>query len=164
MDEYLELNRRFALLTEYTAAELFCSDVLGKRLNWHKVLEGRFSVIVGRANFGKTMELKAKSKAMRAQGQPAVYVALHKVLGEDALEDALDAEDYEALSAWNDSGGQLTAFVDSLDEASLGTEDGIRKALRRLGKALDWPNSDVRWVLSSPACRAHGGRSRTASG
>ena len=43
----------------------------------------------------------------------------------------------------------MIAFVDSLDEASLGTEDGIQKALRRLSKALDWPNSDVRWVLTS---------------
>lgn len=149
VDEYLDLNRRFGPLTKYTGAELFSSDVLGKHLAWDKVLEGRFSVIVGRANFGKTMELKAKSKALRTKGQPAVYVALHKVLGEDSFEDALETEDRDALSAWKRSGGELTAFVDSLDEASLGSEDGIRKALRRLSRALDWPNSDVRWVLSS---------------
>ena len=149
MDEYLDLHRRFSLLTKYTAAELFAFDVLGKRLTWDKVLEGRFSVIVGRANFGKTMELKARSKALRVQGHSAVYVALHRVLGEGDIQDSLDADDLEALSAWKQYGGKLTAFVDSLDEAALGTEDGIRKALRRLNKALDWPNSDVRWVLSS---------------
>ena len=149
MDEYLDLHRRFGLLTKYTVVELFASEVLGKRLTWDKVLEGRYSVIVGRANFGKTRELSAKCKALRAQGQPAVYVALHRVLVEDEFEDALDTEDRKALSDWQDSGGKLTAFVDSLDEASLGTEDGIRKALRRLSKALDWPNSDVSWVFSS---------------
>lgn len=149
MDEYLNLNRRFGLLTKYTAAELLASNVLGKRLTWEQVLGGHFSIIVGRANFGKTMEFKAKSKALRGQGQPAIYVALHKVLGEDVFEDALEIEDRDALSAWKQSGGQLTAFVDSLDEASLGTEDGIRKALRRVSKALDWPNSDVSWILSS---------------
>ena len=149
MAEYLDLNRRFELLTKYTAAELFATDVLRKPLTWDQVLQGRFSVIVGRANFGKTMELKAKSKALRGQGQPAVYVALHKVLGEDRIEDALETEDRDALSAWKKSGGEFTAFVDSLDEASLGSEDGIRKALRSLSRALDWPNSAVRWVLSS---------------
>jgi hypothetical protein len=149
MDEYLDLNRGFGLLTKYTATELLSSDVMGKRLTWDKVLEGRFSVIVGRANFGKTMEFKAKSKALRAIGQPTVYVALHKILGEDTFEDALETADRNALSAWKQSGGRLTAFVDSLDEASLGSEDGIRKALRRLSGALNWPNSDVRWILSS---------------
>lgn len=149
MDEYLDLRRRFGLLTEHSAAELFVSEGLGKPLTWDEVLDGRFSVIVGRANFGKTMELKAKSKALRGQGQPTVYVALHKVIGEDNFYDALDASDLEALTVWKQSGGKLTAFVDSLDEATLSTEDGIQKALRRLTKALDWPNSDVRWVLSS---------------
>jgi hypothetical protein len=149
MDEYLDLSRRFGLLTNYTAEELFASELLSKRLNWDKVLEGRFSVIVGRANFGKTMEFQAKSKALRAQGQLAIYVALHKVLGEDSFEEALETENLEALSAWKQSGGELTVFVDSLDEASLGTDDGIHKALRRLSRALGWPNSDVRWVLSS---------------
>lgn len=149
MDEYLDLDRRFALLTKYTAAELFASEILGKHLTWDQVLEGRFSVIVGRANFGKTMELKARSKAMRARGQPAIFVALHNILGEDEFEDALEIDDRDALSAWKQSGGALTIFVDSLDEASLGTENGIRKALRRLSKALDWPNTNVKWVLSS---------------
>ncbi|AUB79905.1 hypothetical protein [Candidatus Thiodictyon syntrophicum] len=149
MDEYLDLDRRFSLRTTYTADQLLASDVLGKRLTWNNVLAGNFSVIVGRANFGKTMEIKAKSKALRAQGKPAVYVALHKVLGEDDIQDALEAGDREVLSAWKQSSGELIAFVDSLDEASLGTEDGIQKALRRLSKALDWPNSDVRWVLTS---------------
>lgn len=150
MDEYLDLNRRFRLLTKYTAAELLASDILGRKiLTWDKVLEGRFSVIVGRANFGKTMELKAMSRALRSQGEPAIYVALHTALGEDDFEDVLEAEDRKAFVAWKESGGELTVFVDSLDEASLGTEDGIRKALRRVSKAICWPNSDVRWVLSS---------------
>lgn len=149
MDEYLDLNRRFGLMTKYSATELLASDVTGKRLGWGKVLEGRFSVIVGRANFGKTMELKAKSKDLRSHGKPAIYVALHKVLGEDELEDALDTEDRDGLTAWKQSGGELTAFVDSLDEASLGTEEGLRKSMRRLSKMLDWPNTDVKWVVSS---------------
>lgn len=149
MDEYLDLSRRFGLLANYTAEELFASELPGEGLNWDKVLEGRFSVIVGRANFGKTMEFRAKSKALCVQGQLAIYVALQKVLGEDNLEEALETEDLEALLAWKQSGSELTVFVDSLDEASLGTDDGIRKALRRLSRALGWPGADVRWVLSS---------------
>ncbi|WP_159099413.1 hypothetical protein [Parazoarcus communis] len=149
MNEYLDLDRRFGLLTKYIPSELFAPEMQGKYLSWDKVLEGRFSVIVGRANFGKTMELKAKSKSVRAHGQLAIYAALHNVLGEDDFEDALEIEDRDAFAAWTQSGGELTVFVDSLDEASLGTEDGIRKALRRLSKALDWPTTNVKWVLAS---------------
>jgi hypothetical protein len=149
MDEYLNLERRFMLLAKYTAQELFTSDVLDERLPWSKVLDGRFSVIVGRANFGKTMELRAASRTLRARGAAAFYVALHKVLSEDVFADALEEDDREALDAWRASGGELTVFVDSLDEAALGTEDGIRKALRRVTRELRWPNADVRWVLSS---------------
>lgn len=149
MDEYLELERRFSLLKKYTAEELCASDARGQRLPWGKVLEGRFVIIIGRANFGKTMELKAKSEAMRADGKAALYVALHKTLGEDVFADALDLEDSDALSAWKASGGELTVFVDSLDEAALGAEDGIRRGLRRLGRELGWPTADLKWVLSS---------------
>jgi hypothetical protein len=149
MDEYLDLSRRFGLLTNYTSEDLFASELPGKGLHWDEVLKGRFSVIVGRANFGKTMESGAKSKALRAQGKLAIYIALQKVLGEESLKEALETEDLEAFSAWKQSGGELTVFVDSLDEASLGTDDGIRKSLRRVNRALGWPGSDVRWVLSS---------------
>ncbi|WP_426177395.1 H-NS family nucleoid-associated regulatory protein [Massilia sp. TWR1-2-2] len=149
MDEYLDLNRRFGLLTNYTGDELLVSDAFGRRLTWTKVLEGRFTVIVGRANFGKTTELKAKSTALRAQQQSSFYVALHKILGEDNFEDSLEVDDRAALFAWRQSGGELTVFVDSLDEASLGTEDGIQRALRRLSRALCWPNANIKWVLSS---------------
>jgi hypothetical protein len=62
MDEYLDLDRRFSLRTTYTADQLLASDVLGKRLTWNNVLAGNFSVIVGRANFGKTMEIKEISE------------------------------------------------------------------------------------------------------
>ncbi|MBP6529571.1 MAG: hypothetical protein KA260_05575 [Burkholderiales bacterium] len=149
MKPYLDLGRRFALLTDYTTQSLFESGFDSARQSWAQLLEGRFSVVVGRANFGKTTELKAKSQALRCQGRAALYVALHKVLGDDTLEYALDSEDCEAFTAWKSEGGQLFAFVDSLDEASLGTEDGIRRALRRLRNALDRPNADVKWVLSS---------------
>lgn len=149
MDQYLELDRRFMLRTKYAALDQFESYGREKRSSWDDVLQGRFSIIVGRANFGKTMELKAKSGKLREAGAASIYVALHKVLGDDSLDDALDAEDATALSAWQTEGGELIVFVDSLDEASLGTNDGIRRALRRLKKALGWPNASITWVLSS---------------
>lgn len=83
---------------------------------------------------------------VRADGKAALYVGLHKVLGVDVFADALDVEDSDSFSAWKASGGELTVFVDSLDEAVLGTEDGIRRALHRLGRELGWPTT----IISRP--------------
>ncbi|ONB94511.1 hypothetical protein [Burkholderia pseudomallei] len=150
MKDYLDLDRHFGLLTDYTPEELFASNALGKRLGWEQVLQGSFSVIIGRANFGKTTELKARAKAQRAQGKWSVFVALNKVLAQDDFSEALDVDDEQAYKAWQASStGELTLFVDSLDEASLSREDGLRLALRRVARAVNWPDSSIRWVLSS---------------
>lgn len=149
MGKYLDLNRQFGHLVNYSATELLALSVRGRRLTWDQILKSRFSVIVGRANFGKSVEFKAQSKALRRLGRISIYVALHRVLGEEALEDALEVEDWDAYRHWQETGGEITVFVDSLDEVSLASESGVRKALRSVCKALHWPNSDVKWVLSS---------------
>lgn len=150
MNNYLDLDRHFGLLTNYTQEELFAPHISSKQLSWETVLQGSFSVVVARANFGKTTELRARSKALRAAGKRTVFVALNKVLGQDDFSEALDADDEQSYKAWQGVPfEELTLFVDSLDEASLSREDGLRVGLRRVVKAVNWPNSNVRWVLSS---------------
>ncbi|HVW51597.1 MAG TPA: hypothetical protein VHC91_14565 [Trinickia sp.] len=150
MRNYLDLDRGFGLLTDYSAEELFSANSLGKRLGWEQVLKGSFSVIVGRANFGKTTELNARAQALRDQGQHAVFVALNQVLGQNDFSEVLSSEDEQAYNAWKEaSTDELTLFADSLDEASLGRENGLHLALRRVAKAVKWPNSNICWVLSS---------------
>lgn len=149
MEKYLNLNRRFGHLVNFDTTELLATAFGRTQMSWSQLLEGRYSIVIGSANFGKTFEFKAQSGVLRAAGRSSLYVALHRVLGEDEIEDALEVADREALEAWRKTGGEIVAFVDSLDEVSLTGENGIRKALRGVAKALNWPNSDVKWVLSS---------------
>lgn len=150
MPEYLNLDRRFGLLTKYSVEELLASDVLGKRLTWDRVLEGRLSLITARANFGKTFELEACAKRLRDEGKLAVFVPLHRLLGQVDFAEALSAEDDAAYRAWKAAPTErLFLFVDSLDEAALGREEGLQLALRRAARAVGWPDSNVTWVLSS---------------
>lgn len=147
---YLNLNRRFGLLTKYTVEELFAPNVLGKRLTWDRVLEGSFSLITARANFGKSTELSACAQRLRSEGKHAVFVPLHRLLEQDAFADALSPDDEFAYRTWKPvSGERLFLFLDSLDEAALGRESGLPLALRRASRAVDWPGSNVSWVLSS---------------
>lgn len=150
MPEYLNLDRRFGLLTKYSVDELLASDILGKRLTWDRVLEGRISLITARANFGKSVELAACAERLRKEGKLASFVALHRLLGQDDFAEVLAPEDEQAYRSWKAAASErLFLFVDSVDEAALGREEGLQLALRRVARAVNWPNSNITLVLSS---------------
>ncbi|MFO1369090.1 MAG: hypothetical protein U1F46_08840 [Marinagarivorans sp.] len=149
MNTHIELDRRFQHITKISEDELSSLSYDRKKLTWDDVLENRFSIIVGRANFGKTEELKAKARALRGEGKSAVYIALWEVLNENNFSDALEAKEREALEEWRQKGGALTVFVDSLDEASLGFQNGIKKALRRVVSEVGNSKPHIQWVFSS---------------
>jgi hypothetical protein len=151
MTDYLHLERRFGLLTEYSVEELLAVSIMSRRrLGWEQILAGRFSLITARANFGKTSEMRACAKRLRDQGQHAVYVALHRHVAEPDFQIALHATEAKAFGAWkNEPFERLHLFVDSLDEAVLGPTLGLQSALRRVSKAVERPGSTVSWILSS---------------
>lgn len=150
MIDYLDLERRFGLLTEYSVEELLALDIMGRGLGWEQLLVGRFSLITARANFGKTMELRACAQRLRGEGQHAVFVALHRLLDETDFQIALEAPEAKAFGEWEAAPAErLHLFVDSLDEAVLGRESGLQSALRRVSKAVERPGSNVSWILSS---------------
>jgi hypothetical protein len=151
MTDYLDLERRFGLLTKYSVEELLALDIMSrKRLDWEQLLSGRFSVITARANFGKTMELRACAQRLRDEGKHAVFVALHRLLEEPDFRIALEATEATAFGAWEAAATErLHLFVDSLDEAALGRESGLQSALRRVSRAVGRAGADVSWILSS---------------
>ena len=107
MPAYLNLDRRFGLLTKYSVEELLASDVLGKRLTWDQILDGRLSLITARANFGKTFELAACAERLREQGKRAVFVPLHRLLGQVDFSDVLEKEDDASYLAWKAVGDDI---------------------------------------------------------
>lgn len=151
MPTYLDLERRFGLQTRYSVEELLVIDAMGReRLEWRHILAGRYSLVTARANFGKTMELKACAQRLREEGLHSVFVPLHRLLEEPDFEIVLDANEAEAFTAWKAASGErLYLFVDSLDEAVLGSKFGLQSALRRVVMAVRHSSTNVNWVLSS---------------
>ena len=151
MTDYLDLERRFGLLTKYSVEELLVFNTMGrKRLDWEQLLSGRYSLVTARANFGKTMELKACAQRVRAEKRHAVFVPLHRLLEETDFEVALDAVEAAAFTVWKAAPDErLHLFVDSLDETVLGRDAGLQSALRRVVKAVCGSGADISWVLSS---------------
>lgn len=150
MSTYFDLKRRFVERPKYDPDELFASEVSGKRLGWDKVLEGRISVIVAPANCGKTTEMRERAAHLQASSDAAVFVALRKVADRGSFEKALELAERSAYNAWKVSPTvPLTLFIDSLDEASASSRDGIEYLLGDVAREVGWPSGLVRWVIST---------------
>lgn len=150
MERYIDLERRFGLITDYSPESLLMIELPGRRLNWADVLRGKYSLIVGRANFGKTTELRTQATALRTRGEHAIFVRLHNVLDQAEFSDALAAEDARAFELWRQTpDASLTVFVDSLDEASLSHEEGLRRGLRLVSRSCDARARNVKWIIST---------------
>lgn len=147
---YFDLSRRFVERKDYDADELIAAEVRGKRLDWSRVLGGRFCVVVAPANFGKTTEMEHRALQMRETSKMAVFIALRTLADRGSVEKALTGKELEAFKAWKASPTEtLTLFVDSLDEAAAGKKESIEYLVRDLAEAVSWPNERVNWVLST---------------
>lgn len=150
MNTYIDLNRRFIERPKYVPDELITSEISGKRLDWANIQANRFSVIVAPANYGKTIEMRQRAVQMRVGDETAFFVELRKVAERQSLEQALSTEEYNVFKAWKVLPiNPLTVFVDSLDEAFAGKPDDIEYLFRQVADALQWPNTHIRWVIST---------------
>ncbi|EUB74825.1 hypothetical protein PMI27_001001 [Pseudomonas sp. GM41(2012)] len=147
---YLNLDRRFVQRRKYDQEELLRSDLNGRKLSWGEVLASRYAIIVAPANFGKTTELKEQAKSERAAGKYAVFIELRKVLDRGAFEDSLIPSEVDAFEAWQQvPDAPVTLFIDSLDEASPKQRADLHHALKKVLKAVQWPNSNTQWIIST---------------
>jgi hypothetical protein len=147
---YLNLNRRFVERENYDPDELVASEVRGKRVDWSKVQESRFSMVVAPANFGKTTEMQHRAKQIREESEAAVFVALRRMADRGSFEKALEGDERKAYLAWKAAPtGTLTLFIDSLDEAAAGKTDGIEYLVSDIADEVSWPNERIKWVIST---------------
>lgn len=150
MTNYFDLKRRFVERPQYDPDELLASEISGKRLEWDKVLEAPISVVVAPANYGKTTEMRERAAILRAASKSVVFVALRKVADRGNFEKALEPADRSTYDAWKAAPTvPLTLFVDSLDEASASSRDGIEYLLGEMAREVGWPNGLIRWVIST---------------
>ena len=147
---YFDLKRRFVERLKYAPDELVAAEISGKRLEWTQVLDNRFAVIVAPANYGKSTEMLQRAAHLRGGGEDALFVALRKVAARNSLEKALDPDELTAFRGWIASPTtSLTVFLDSLDEAPAGKREDIAYWVGQVAEALQWPNTHVRWVIST---------------
>jgi hypothetical protein len=150
MPTYFDLKRGFVERPKYNPDELLASEVRGKLLGWDKVLDSRISLVIAPANYGKTTEMRERVAQQRASSKVAVFVALRKLADRGGFEKALEIDERNVYDAWKVAPTvPLTLFVDSLDEASASSVDGIEYLVGDIAREVGWPNGLVRWVIST---------------
>lgn len=137
--DYVELDRTFLdysdeLDIEGSAWKSYFAGLSGN-LNWEKLLQSRYVVILGEAGSGKTWELEAQTEKIKKIGQIAFFIRI-EALANQILSAALDASDLAPFSKWQNGIDSATFFLDSVDEAKLQKPQAFYDALNALVKGI----------------------------
>ena len=154
-NRFIDLDRRFFDITELKDSEeaalhSYTAMLLGKEpgIGWKDVLASRIVVILGEPGSGKTWELRNQAKLLRKQGF-SFFIHLDRLV-ESPIEEALNSADQEQFIKWRKRGGEVTFFLDSVDEAKFRKQQDFARALdcfaRGIGRIVV---RRVRLVISS---------------
>ena len=118
---------------------------------WDDLLKHRVTLLVGRANTGKSSELLLLQDRLRSRGQVAFLLDIKAIYREPDIGLLLDAGGMASFVAWQDSSEAEAVFLlDAADEAQLFERDAFDRALRVLRRSLtDGQRSRARWVVST---------------
>ncbi|TSD87551.1 ATP-binding protein [Mycobacterium sp. KBS0706] len=148
---YVDLDRRFGVPGEYDLDDGSVQAWLrsyGSK-SWDDVLKNRFVVILGNAGVGKSTEMQAQARRLRASGGHAVYAEFHSMAEESDFEHSLDAANGDAFRRWRHSGQSATFFLDAVDEARAASSAAFMKSLRSFVRSVKGAGENIRIVFSS---------------
>ena len=133
-NRFIELDRRFLDVTELTEPEesalrSYTASLLGKEagIGWADLFESRIAVILGEPGSGKTWELRNQAKLLKNRGF-SFFIPLDRLV-EGPLERALYPTDERLFLEWVKKGGQVTFFLDSVDEGKFRKQQDFARAL-----------------------------------
>lgn len=154
-NHFIYLDRRFLDVTkmkdsEEAALHSYTATLLGKEpgLGWKDILTSRIVVILGEPGSGKTWELRNQANLLKKQGF-SFFIHLDRLV-ESPIEEALNSTDQEQFIQWRRRGGEVTFFLDSVEEAKFRKQQDFARALdcfaRGVGSIVAY---QVRLVISS---------------
>lgn len=132
-ERYVPLARTFHALTATGDEEDPWSGLssLGGT-TWADLLAKPRVLLLSEAGSGKTREVESTASELRAAGKTAFFLRLEFI--KDALEDAFEVGSYEEFQAWLASPSEEAwLFLDSIDEAKLGSPLDFQLAIRKIG-------------------------------
>lgn len=162
--DFIDLDRRFVAHAQGGGdsdtlwAEVFAERQ--ERRDWDWLFEHRIAALLAEAGAGKSYEFRAQADRLNADGRPAFYLRIERMLGE-SIEGAFETADQKSrFERWRGTGREAIFFLDSVDEAKLPKGKGaepLRDALAALERAVGSGGlAHVRLVVSCRASEWHG--------
>ena len=158
--DFVELNRTFHELSKHAreSDEFDLSEAfhVGGVLTWADLLKNYRTVILSEAGSGKTEEIRAAARKLRAEGKAAFFLRLEHVA--DNFDSAFEEGTLGEFNAWLASDGEGWLLLDSVDEARLRDPRDFDLAVRKLGSRVQSATQRVHIVLTG---RAHAWRPKS---
>lgn len=150
--EYIELNRTFSEISKDQEFDKESYDTriafgLSTPSTWEDLFTQPRVIILAEAGAGKTEEIGAATKKLRAQGKAAFFLRLEH-LG-SGFEDAFEIGDADEFDAWWASDETAWFFLDSVDEARLTGPKKFEEAIRKFATRLGYARQRVHVYITS---------------
>lgn len=113
--DFVELNRTFHELSKYARDEFDLSEAfhVGATLTWTDLLKNYRTVILSEAGSGKTEEIRATARKLRAGGKAAFFLRLEHLAHD--FDVAFEVGSQEEFDSWLASDGEAWLLLDSVD-------------------------------------------------
>src|SRR5262245_9705303 len=121
---------------------------MSRDIGWDDVLKSGRILIISEAGVGKTFECRACRDRLWTNGEPAFFLELAVLAGEEVRQ-MLDAAEQDRFDAWLRAQSETaTFFLDSIDELKI-SQGSFEQALKRLSRALAGNLARARVVITT---------------
>ena len=138
IDDPVPLIRQFSpvLRSEKDTDEQDFRALLGysNHVTWAEIDKRYRSVILAEAGAGKTFEMRARAKYAEGDGRYAFFIRIEDI--DDFFEQAFEVGSAESFQQWLGSQSDAWFYLDSVDEARLGSPRAFEKAIRRFSAKI----------------------------
>ena len=147
-DIVVPLIRRFVPAKPQLGQWEFIHPEPGGAVQGWRALEESYRVLVlADAGAGKTFEAKDRATKLRAEGANAFFIRIEAI--DAAFEDGFEVGTAADFVDWLASDGEAYFFLDSVDEAQLGTPRALEDAIRLFGARIQTARERARIIITS---------------
>lgn len=138
MYDFISLDRQFSLITleEYhgDSLEIHKELMVSQIVRWSDLEKEFRSVILSEAGAGKTAEFIQQARKLSRSGKTSFFIRIEDI--DTDFYKAFEVGDEDDFSNWLTSVDEAWFFLDSVDEAKLGSPRDFEKAIIKFAKTI----------------------------
>ena len=119
----------------------------GSVQGWRELEEHYRVLVLADPGAGKTFEAKDRATKLREKGAKAFFIRIEAI--DAAFQGAFEVGTSEEFEEWLASEGEAFFFLDSVDEAQLGTPRALEDAIQVFGARIQVARERARIIITS---------------